>query len=80
MRALALVALISTGAFADPVCLEPSERIALAQSLVAKDAEIASLQGRLRDAPSMPVVVVVVATALVAGAAAGAAVTYALKR
>lgn len=76
MKALALALCVALPAYADDVpkqlCLEPEQRIALAQQLVAKDAQIASLESSLRAAPSPALVVVLV----VAGVLVGGATTY----
>lgn len=81
MKALALVLCFAVPAFADePRCLEPSDRIALAQILVSKDAEILALQKSVKDAPSPVLVVTLVALGVIAGGAAGAAIATAVRR
>ena len=80
MKAAALVLLLASAALADePKCLEPSERIALAQTLVAKDARIASLETSLKSTPSPAVVVVLVVAGVLIGGAVGYGVSRAVK-
>jgi hypothetical protein len=62
------------------LCLKPADRIALAQALTAKDAEIASLQSSVRAAPSPALVVVLVVAGVLVGGAAGAGIVAAAKK
>jgi len=80
MRTIALALCLALPAYADdaPRCLEPSERIALAQSLVAKDARIEALEASVKAAPSPVLVVVLVVAGVVVGGVAGYGVARAV--
>lgn len=84
MKALALVMALAVPCWADDapkaLCLEPSDRIALAQSLAARDARIDSLEKAVTAAPSTALVVVLVVAGVVAGGALGVAGGLALAR
>lgn len=83
MKALALVMALAVPCWADDapkqLCLEPGDRIALAQSLAGKDAQIESLEKSVKAAPSTALVVVLVVAGVVAGGAAGAGIYAAVK-
>lgn len=70
-------------AFADDaprqLCLEPEQRIAVAQKLTALETENASLRESVRAAPTPALVVVLVVAALVAGGVTGAVVARAAR-
>lgn len=82
MKTIALALLVALPAFADdaPRCLEPSDRIALAKTVVDLQTVNAKLEKDLTAAPSPVLVVVLVVAGVLVGGAVGVAVDRAVRK